>query len=241
MKERPAYYAITPADVRYCKKLSGHAKLLYGEITALSNQEGFCWATNKYFAELYNVEPNTVSRWIAELTECGFITAKLGKGNAREITIAARLPVLSINKNDDRSQQKSPEPINKNDEPGQLALLDNTTSNTTTNSEAAARLCGLLFESVLDINPKEPEPQWKTWCKEMDKIIGKHSEEEVATVIAFVQRDVFWKPNILSPKKLGVKYLTLLGRMKSQGKGAQGKRYEGIDTGKFRTFVDAGK
>ena len=33
--EKPNYYAINPADVRYSKKLTPNATLLYAEITAL--------------------------------------------------------------------------------------------------------------------------------------------------------------------------------------------------------------
>lgn len=74
MKEsQPAYYAVIPADVRYCKELSASAKLLYGEITALCSKKGFCWASNKYFADLYNVSPRSITRWITELAEARFV------------------------------------------------------------------------------------------------------------------------------------------------------------------------
>ncbi len=67
------YYAVIPANVRYCKNLPMGAKLLYGEITALSNEKGYCWAKNNYFEELYQVNKTTIIRWINSLIKNGFI------------------------------------------------------------------------------------------------------------------------------------------------------------------------
>lgn len=89
--QAPAYYAIIPANVRYCKDLEPNAKLLYGEITALCNQEGFCWASNRYFAELYQVDIRTIKRWIFSLSEHKFIfihTQKNGFHTQRRICIS---------------------------------------------------------------------------------------------------------------------------------------------------------
>lgn len=61
-ENRPSYYAIIPSNVRYCEELKYPERLLYGEITALAGKEGYCFATNKYFAELYHVIPGTISR-----------------------------------------------------------------------------------------------------------------------------------------------------------------------------------
>ena len=38
MNEKPNYYAIIPANVRYDNELRANEKLLYGEITALSSK-----------------------------------------------------------------------------------------------------------------------------------------------------------------------------------------------------------
>ena len=62
--DNPGYYAIIPATVRYDDRLTPNAKLLYGEITALSNKEGYCWAGNAYFANLYGVTKTSISTWI---------------------------------------------------------------------------------------------------------------------------------------------------------------------------------
>lgn len=74
---RKSYYAIIPANVRYDKDLKPNAKLLYGEITALANENGFCWATNTYFADLYEVAKETISRWIKQLSDKGYIDVEM--------------------------------------------------------------------------------------------------------------------------------------------------------------------
>ena len=76
-RETPTYYAIIPADVRYDKDLRPNEKLLYGEITALSDKHGYCWATNRYFAELYEVTVKCVSKWINHLIEKGYLFSKI--------------------------------------------------------------------------------------------------------------------------------------------------------------------
>ena len=74
---KKSYYAIIPANVRYNKSLTPNAKLLYAEITALCNEKGFCWASNKYFAELYQVSKISISNWISELEKNNYIKCEI--------------------------------------------------------------------------------------------------------------------------------------------------------------------
>lgn len=73
MNESPSYYAIIPAGVRYDKQLPQGAKLLYGEITALTNKNGYCWASNDYFAKLYSVSIGTIKSWLKCLEDNSYI------------------------------------------------------------------------------------------------------------------------------------------------------------------------
>ena len=75
-QERPNFYAVIPANVRYAN-ITPNAKLLYGEITALSTQKGYCFARNKYFANLYGVSIVSISKWIKELIDNNFIESEI--------------------------------------------------------------------------------------------------------------------------------------------------------------------
>lgn len=80
-----SYYSIIPATVRYDKNLKPAEKLIYGEITSLTNKMGYCYAKNKYFADLYTVTAHTVSQWISHLEKSGYIQIELIKDEKKEI------------------------------------------------------------------------------------------------------------------------------------------------------------
>ena len=79
----PNYYAIIPASVRYNKDLSFLEKFLYCELTALSNVDGYTFASNKYFADLYDKDQKTISRAISHLEELGYISIEYEKVGAK--------------------------------------------------------------------------------------------------------------------------------------------------------------
>ena len=116
MTDKPNYYAIIPAKVRY-SSLKPNAKLLYGEITALSNKLGYCYASNNYFAELYGVSKNTVSRWLSDLKKLGFITIEIQRNEKKEIIKR----IIGIDK----------KVVSSNDK---IVKENNTSNNTTSNN-----------------------------------------------------------------------------------------------------------
>lgn len=131
-EQQKSYYAIIPANVRYDKDLAPNAKLLYGEITALCNEKGYCWASNQYFAELYGVSVLSVKRWVNSLVTKGYVYRTLTyKPNSKEVDKR----ILSIDsgiKIDTTSVQKCYDPSIKNDTSS--SIKNDTDNNTSINN-----------------------------------------------------------------------------------------------------------
>lgn len=152
---KKSYYAIIPANVRYDKNIRPNAKLLYGEITALCNEKGFCWANNQYFAELYEVSKTSISLWIKELVDNDYISTELiYKEGSKEI-LHRYLRIVN-----DPTQQK----LNT---PPQQKLKDNTTSfNTTINNKGDKTSTTLMedFEKLWKLYPNKKGPKKKAYA-----------------------------------------------------------------------------
>lgn len=71
--ERPGFFAVLPASVRYDARLSASEKIFFAEITSLTEDEGYCYASNAYFCQLYGAGERTVQRWLKDLQAAGYI------------------------------------------------------------------------------------------------------------------------------------------------------------------------
>ena len=221
--ENKNYYAIIPAPVRYCKNLKANEKLMYGELTALSNDKGFCFASNEYFSNLYDVSKTSISKWISNLEKNGFIKIKMiyERGTKqikqRRIYIAPLLKKTSI-------------PIEENfNTPIEEKLKDiyiltnnnNINNNNSTKSKkrqysekttkAFSHFAGLF---PLKYRPKT-EAQKNKWLDCLDKIerLDGYNLRDVYNVSKELRNDEFWQNNFLSILKLrntdknGIKYI----------------------------------
>ena len=113
MKEQPNYYSIIPAHVRYDKELKPMEIIMYGELTALSNKYGYSYASNNYFAELYNVHKKTVSTWISHLKEKGYIDTMVIRDENMTVTERRIYITAPYPSNYGEGIHKSGEPIHK--------------------------------------------------------------------------------------------------------------------------------
>ena len=82
---KSGYWAVIPAPVRYDDAICANAKLLYAEISCLVHRDGYCWATNEHFANLYGWTPRSVARMLQSLAERGYITITNGNSKLRRI------------------------------------------------------------------------------------------------------------------------------------------------------------
>lgn len=157
-KIQKSYYAIIPANVRYDKDLTPNAKLLYGEITALCNEKGYCWASNSYFARLYTVSKETTSRWISKLESLGYIKTKLIYAEGTKSVQERRIYInnVPIDENINRYRQNNQYPIDEiintpidENVKDNNTVFNNTINNTGNRDKTTATLTKENMESII--------------------------------------------------------------------------------------------
>ena len=179
--EKPSFYAILPAHVRYEKRLKPAERLLFAEISALTNKFGYCTASNGYFAELYETKKETVSRWISHLSELGFVKLEMvyeGKQiKGRKIWIDEKVMTPIDEKVMTPIDEKVMTPIDEKVK-GNNTRLNNTRLNNTPlppNDEngkddlnanafvsADAKTCGQVNQEILQTVEREAEAEQST-------------------------------------------------------------------------------
>lgn len=225
-----SYFAIIPANVRYDKKLTANAKLLYGEITALANEKGYCWAGDRYFAELYGVSKTTIQSWIKALTDNGYITKELIYREGTKEILNRYIRIVAY-----PTQENLGTPTQEN-------LRDNNTSfNNTFNktnkeevetssrkySDEHFRLASKLQNNLIDDFPKEMKKadldKWADVIRLMEEK-DQNTIEQIDYVLSWLPSNSFWFGNIRSAKKLRDKFETLKFEIKTEKSKKQGNK-----------------
>ena len=201
-QSNPTYYAILTADVRYNPDLSPQEKLLFAEITALSNKDGLCTASNPYFSKLYSLSDVTISRQIKHLEELGFINIKYDKAGTK-ITKRFISTVIknvngiekTINKNDNRT-------INKNVKENNTSDINITRLNN--NTDQSVQLLNMFIAGLKRRNPKVDRngKQKAHYLEVFDQMLETYSYIEIASMITFTFNSDFWSGIVLSADKL---------------------------------------
>lgn len=163
---KPNYYAVVPANVRYAA-IPASAKLLYGEITALCDKKGYCWATNSYFANLYQVTERNITRWLAELVKFGFCRVDKNVGGGRQICLGG-VDNFVLNTEYDLSKP-------------------NTTLNITNNNTPKG--VGVNEKILLDMINSLTGRSFRTLPRGSAKTLKLFSQSEIGTALDNMKRD----------------------------------------------------
>ena len=86
-EERQNYYAVIPSYILNAKDITSDEKLLYALISSLSNEKGYCYASNAYFAKRFGKTDRSIKRWLQSLTFKSYVTSEViyGEGT-KQIT-----------------------------------------------------------------------------------------------------------------------------------------------------------
>lgn len=231
-----SYYAIIPASVRYDNRLIPSAKLLYGEITALSNERGYCWASNDYFAQLYGVSKTTIKSWLKSLEDNGHINRRVRyRPGTKEIEIRwisictprqENLPT-PVGKPTDPRQENLPTPRSEIC-PDSTTSFNNTINNTNKEEVETSpvkystehfTLASKLKNNLINDFPKEMEKanleKWADVIRLMEEKDDR-TIKQIEYVINWLPSSEFWFGNIRSAKKLREKFDSLKFEIKKE-------------------------
>jgi uncharacterized phage protein (TIGR02220 family) len=160
MEEKPSYYSILTANVRYDERLSANEKILFSEITALSGKYGYCAARNGYFSKLYNVSDRSITRWIKHLRELEYLKyVPIYKEGSKEV-VERRLYALADSKHPMDKQvlggrQKCLQGVDTDVEDNNINNNNINTNNSFTQDSINTKGIGILAESDNDNKNKD--------------------------------------------------------------------------------------
>lgn len=205
--EQPSYYSILTANVRYDKELKANEKLLFSEITALSNRNGYCHANNNYFANLYNVSKTSISNWINHLKERGYLKVEMIK-DGKEIKERRLFPISTPIKEKfntpsrnlyEGNKEKFNTPIKENFKENNTSL-NNTSINTNSASHSNAQCVSQLEEEFEEVWSKYPNKKgkkqafnhYKAWRRKSTKHTNEYLLERLKVYMTDLQQNS-WK------------------------------------------------
>ena len=210
MTDKPSYYSILTADVRYDEKLNASEKLLFSEITALSNKHGYCTAGNGYFSKLYNVSDRSVTRWIRHLKELGYLKyVPIYKKDSKEVAERRLYPLTNskdpLDKNVYGGRQKCPRPLDKNVEDNITSINNINTNNKENSSKSNSNNKDNFdykkfiewFNELSDKNFRNTETNRKLIRARLNE---GYTKEDIAKVVRFKVNQ--WKDNTKMNKYL---------------------------------------
>lgn len=124
-EEQQTGWVIIPPQIVADENLTNSQKMLLGRIMGLSNKKGYCYASNEWLGQQLGLKPTTISGYISELVEDGYIKRVLKKTDNEEVKERRLYPLWNT-----PPQNKQTPPQNKPDTPPQnkpeVSVRDNS-------------------------------------------------------------------------------------------------------------------
>lgn len=162
MTDQPSYYSIITANVRYDNRLTDSEKLLFAEITSLSNKYGYCTASNGYFAKLYDVVKETISRRISKLAKFGYLHIEI----IREGNEVKQRKMYPLTQSSVPIDAKINTPI---DNSVNTPIDANVKENNTSNNNTRLNITSINNNSATDVTQERFNEWWDLYNKKIDK------------------------------------------------------------------------
>lgn len=216
---KKSFWSVTPATVRYDEKLPDGAKLLYGEISALCNERGYCWASNEYFAQFYKNDARTIRRWVSALADRGHVYVKIS-GKSRKIFLMQKIDPTKFDMPEEFEEAAAEMEANE-ETPAKEEKPKKKMRREFTFEPGDMELAKLLHQKICFNFPafENKKINLEEWADELRKLrdIDHATAEQIMFMIMWVhggevvQRDKparkfepheFWARNIMSAKKL---------------------------------------
>jgi DNA-binding transcriptional ArsR family regulator len=132
-------------------------------------KKGYCWASNDYFAGLYEVSKTSISKWVSALRDAGHITIQLHYREGTKHILHRYIRYVN-----DPIEEMLPTYITKVKDPIEDKLIDNNTSNTTiniTDNRGETSSPALEEEEVIVVDDEKEEPVKRFVPPTLDEVI----------------------------------------------------------------------
>lgn len=222
-----------PKELWLDKRLSIFEKSLLAEIDSLDGPD-HCYADNLYFQNMFDVRGRTVSEAISKLKKFGLVEQVGFDGRRRQLT--SHLKTIYAKFYGSESQKSAGHKQNFTGLPAQILpcqpiegliererideIIKDKEEESTVSADAST-LTSEFISLLQKVHGKDAvNPNIQSWQKDFDRLLrlDKKDKDLVRKVMSWAVQDPFWQTNIVSPKKLRLKFLTLKLQMESQWK-----------------------
>lgn len=193
------FFLIIPAYIADDPDLCPGAKLFFGRLAQLTSQQGYCWASNEYLANLCQVSPREIRRWLLKLKEKNYISIEMTEKDRRIFTTLSTFKKsTTVDKNVQGGGQKCP----TNKETEQVKEKKHTKKMPTDVGTADAS--HRLARAFLSLQ-QEKMPLYKGSChhvKNMQNLLDDgYTEERLLALMKWALNDHdFWLSRCLHPR-----------------------------------------